>query len=166
MMGVMGGGHNRLNMPNRLGGVMAGCFDLFTLFIYFIYFDTMIKYKISSVKSPKSGLKVYFPSIVQVAHLSFDDVVTAVEKECTLTRADVRGALSALEYVVLKELKQGNTVRLGGVGSFRLTIVSKNGEDDAANVSARNIARVRTHFTPSGAMSAALQGSEINAVVQ
>ena len=136
------------------------------LFTYFIYFDTMIKYKISSVKSPKSGLKVYFPSIVQVAHLSFDDVVTAVEKECTLTRADVRGALSALEYVVLKELKQGNTVRLGGVGSFRLTIVSKNGEDDAANVSARNIARVRTHFTPSGAMSAALQGSEINAVVQ
>lgn len=85
----------------------------------------MIKYKISSVKSPKSGLKVYFPSIVQVAHLSFDDVVTAVEKECTLTRADVRGALSALEYVVLKELKQGNTVRLGGVGSFRLTIVSR-----------------------------------------
>ena len=141
-------------------------------FIYLIYlltlfiFDTMIKYKISSVKSPKSGLKVYFPSIVQGAHLSFDDVVTAVEKECTLTRADVRGALSALEYVVLKELKQGNTVRLGGVGSFRLTIVSKNGEDDAANVSARNIARVRTHFTPSGAMSAALQGSEINAVVQ
>lgn len=129
----------------------------------------MIKYKISSVKSPKSGLKVYFPSIVQVAHLSFDDVVAAVEKECTLTRADVRGALSALEYVVLKELKelkQGNTVRLGGVGSFRLTIVSQNGEDDAANVSARNIARVRTHFTPSGAMSAALQGSEINAVVQ
>ena len=118
------------------------------------------------MKSPKSGLKVYFPSIVQVAHLSFDDVVAAVEKECTLTRADVRGALSALEYVVLKELKQGNTVRLGGVGSFRLTIVSKNGEDDAANVSARNIARVRMHFTPSGAMSAALQGSEINAVVQ
>lgn len=139
---------------------------LLYLFTYFIYFDTMIKYKISSVKSPKSGLKVYFPSIVQVAHLSFDDVVAAVEKECTLTRADVRGALSALEYVVLKELKQGNTVRLGGVGSFRLTIVSKNGEDDAANVSARNIARVRTHFTPSGAMSAALQGSEINAVVQ
>lgn len=66
----------------------------------------MIKYKISSVKSPKSGLKVYFPSIVQVAHLSFDDVVAAVEKECTLTRADVRGALSALEYVVLKELNR------------------------------------------------------------
>lgn len=53
--------------------------DLLYLFTYFIYFDTMIKYKISSVKSPKSGLKVYFPSIVQVAHLSFDDVVAAVE---------------------------------------------------------------------------------------
>ena len=24
---MAGDGHNRLNMPNRLGGVMAGCFD-------------------------------------------------------------------------------------------------------------------------------------------
>lgn len=122
----------------------------------------MIQYKISSVKSPKSGLKVYFPSIVQSGTLSLNDVTSRIAKRSTMHAADIKAVLSALEGVAGDALANGHTVRLGDLGSFRLTCAATGGEDDAAKVTAKHVSRLRIRFTPSGAMQRMLRDTNQN----
>lgn len=122
----------------------------------------MIQYKISSVKSPKTGQKVYFPSIVQSGALSLNEVANRIAKRSTMHTADIKAVLSALEGVAGDALTSGHTVRLGDLGSFRLTCVATGGEDDAANVTAKHVSRLRIRFTPSGAMQRMLRDTNQN----
>lgn len=122
----------------------------------------MIQYKISSVKSPKTGLKVYFPSIVQSGTLTLNEVTSRIAKRSTMHASDIKAVLSALEAVVGDALASGHTVRLGDLGSFRLTCTATKGEDDAAMVSAKHVSRLRVRFTPSGAMQRMLRDTGQN----
>ena len=62
--------------------------------------------------------------------------------------ADIKAVLSALDGVVGDALTSGHTVRLGDLGSFRLTCVATGGEDDATKVTANHVSRLRVRFTP------------------
>lgn len=59
-----------------------------------------------------------------------------------------KGALDAIEYELKQALLNGNTVRLGDLGSFSITVTSE-AADTKANVSAANIKRVCVKFYPS-----------------
>lgn len=48
-----------------------------------------------------------------------------IEKESTVSAADIRAVLNALQSIVIGELQQGRSVRLGDLGSFHLTISGK-----------------------------------------
>ena len=122
----------------------------------------MIQYKISSVKSPKTGLKVYFPVIAQSGTLSLNDVTSRIAKRSTMHAADIKAVLSALEGVAGDALTSGHTVRLGDLGSFRLTCAATGGEDDATKVTANHVSRLRVRFTPSGAMQRMLRDTNQN----
>ena len=122
----------------------------------------MIQYKISSVKSPKTGLKVYFPVIAQSGTLSLNDVTSRIAKRSTMHAADIKAVLSALDGVVGDALTSGHTVRLGDLGSFRLTCAATGGEDDATKVTANHVSRLRVRFTPSGAMQRMLRDTNQN----
>lgn len=122
----------------------------------------MIQYKISSVKSPKTGQKVYFPTIVQSGTLSLDDVTSRISKRSTMHAADIKAVLSALERVAGDALTSGHTVRLGDLGSFRLTCAATGGEDDSTNVTAKHVSRLRIRFTPSAAMQRMLRDTNRN----
>lgn len=122
----------------------------------------MIQYKISSVKSPKTGLKVYFPVIAQSGTLYLNDVTSRIAKRSTMHAADIKAVLSALDGVVGDALTSGHTVRLGDLGSFRLTCVATGGEDDATKVTANHVSRLRVRFTPSGAMQRMLRDTNQN----
>lgn len=122
----------------------------------------MIQYKISSVKSPKTGLKVYFPVIVQSGSLTLSEVASRIAKRSTMHTADIKAVLSALEVVAGDALTSGHTVRLGDLGSFRLTCAATGGEDDAAKVTANHVSRLRIRFTPSGAMQRMLRDTNHN----
>lgn len=47
-------------------------------------------------------------------------IVKRVEKRSTVSSANVKAVLDALQYEVIEALETGNTVRLGDLGSFRL----------------------------------------------
>lgn len=86
-----------------------------------------------------------------------EQVIARVEKACSLTAADVKAALDALEYQVMQALMQGRTMRLGDFGSFRPTV--KNGKRMVTNpddLSAADVAAVRVRFTPSAKLRKAL----------
>ena len=54
--------------------------------------------------------------------VSLAQVIKRVEKRSTVSSADVKAMLDALQYEVIDALQNGNTVRLGDLGSFRLSI--------------------------------------------
>lgn len=112
----------------------------------------MIKYKISSVKSPKTGLKVYFPVIVQSGTLTLSEVASRIAKRSTMHAADIKAVLSALEQTVGDALTSGHSVRLGDLGSFSLTCTTTHGEDAPELVTAKQVKKLRVRFTPSAAM--------------
>lgn len=112
----------------------------------------MIQFKVKKLKSPKTGTLFYFPSIVQSGTLTLSEVASRIAKRSTMHTADIKAVLSALEQTVGDALTSGHSVRLGDLGSFRITCITTHGEDDPKLVTAKQVKKLRVRFTPSGAM--------------
>ena len=85
----------------------------------------MVKYVIRSKKNPqKKDVVKYYPQMAPTTPLSLDQIIKRVEKRSTVSSADVKAVLDALQYEVIEALASGSTVRLGDLGSFRLTMKS------------------------------------------
>lgn len=112
----------------------------------------MIQFKVKKLKSPKTGTLFYFPSIVQSGTLTLSEVASRIAKRSTMHTADIKAVLSALEQTVGDALTSGHTVRLGDLGSFRLTCNASNGADAPELVTTKQVRKFSVRFTPSGAM--------------
>ena len=75
-----------------------------------------------------------------------------IEKTCTVSSADIKAVLDALQHEIVESLRAGNSVRLGDLGSFRATL-SSSGVEAPENVSASLIKSVRVRFTPGAKMN-------------
>ncbi len=117
----------------------------------------MIQYAVRYIKNATTGDKLYFPQAVLSGTMKLTDVATEVEKRSTVSSADVKAVLDALQFEVRQALADGHTVRLGDLGSFRPTL-SAQGADDVKKATTSLIKRVRVRFTPSAALQAELSG--------
>ena len=81
-------------------------------------------------------------------------IVGRIEKRSGVSSASVKAVLDALQYEILQTLADGNSVRLGDLGSFRLTMhgegvtTAKEAKEKGANL----IKRVSVRFTKSSTM--------------
>jgi predicted histone-like DNA-binding protein len=108
-------------------------------------------------KNPKDATKLsYYPSISKQTPVKRDAFFDEITHESTLTKHDVKAAVSALEAQVIKYLEEGYSVRLGDLGSFHLTCKGK-GEATEDKVTTKDILRLRVQFTPSAVMEAAFK---------
>ena len=121
----------------------------------------MINFVVRSRKNFKLDKKQYFPTIAASVPVKYDEVVEQVEKFCTLSESDVAAVLEALEHVIIDALKQGKSVRLGTLGSFRPTIAVGQSRESEDAVSASDIKFLRCRFTPSGKMARSLMLKEL-----
>lgn len=115
----------------------------------------MIKYVIRSKKNPqKKDMVKYYPQMAPTTPLSLDQIIKRVEKRSTVSSADVKAVLDALQYEVIEALASGSTVRLGDLGSFRLTMKSEGAATaaEAKQKGAQLIKRVNVQFTKSTTM--------------
>lgn len=117
--------------------------------------DIMIPYQVKAIKSPKTGDIKYYAQIAPQNYVDLDAITEAISNECTLTEHDIKAVLSALQEQVLLNLRSGNTVRLGDLGSFRLTLSSKY-SDTAEEVSVDNIKALHVRFTKSARLNQTL----------
>ena len=112
----------------------------------------MIKYVIQAKKNPLNKNEVkYYLQMVPTTPMTLAQIVKRVEKRSTVSSADVKAVLDALQYEVIEALEAGNTVRLGDLGSFRLTIKA-DGVPTAAEAKkkgAQLIKQVNVQFTKS-----------------
>lgn len=118
----------------------------------------MIRYKIIGRKKPGTadGPILYYPVIADVHPVSIDQVAELIESESTVSLADIRAVLTSLEKVVIRTLKDGRSVRLGDIGSFRPTISCAKAKQNAREVTDADIERLRVRFTPGSKMSRSL----------
>ena len=112
----------------------------------------MIQYIIRSLKNPHSGELKLYPVIAPTGTMTKQQVIDVIERTTTLTSADIKACLDALEWAIVDAMKDGKSVRLGDLGSFRPTITA-DGTADLEKCNASLIKRVRVRFTPSGRMS-------------
>ena len=139
-------------------------------------------------KNPKNETKAWYPQVALAQTISADEVIDGIVDKCTLTRVDVKACLVALEEVVIEQLKLGNSVRFGTLGSFRPTIKTRFKVVDAegnekwgtggckvandvfdtdgttikmAGVHTENIAGINVCFTKSGIMKRKLQRDQL-----
>lgn len=128
----------------------------------------MIKYVIQEKKNPLNGEVKYYPQIAPATPMTVDQIIKRVEKRSTVSSADVKAVLDALQYEVIDALESGNTVRLGDLGSFRLTIKA-DGMATAAEAKkqgAKLIKQVNVQFTKSTAMRDAFEVQRLDFAAQ
>ena len=94
----------------------------------------------------------YYPQIAATTPLTLPEIAERIEQRSTVSSADVKGVLDALQLAVKDALMAGKSVRQGDLGSFRpgLRVAETVGDKSAVNAS--TIAGVRVLFTPSSAL--------------
>lgn len=101
----------------------------------------------------------YYLQAAPTTPLTLSQIVKRIERRSTVSSADVKAVLDALQYEVIDALQNGNSVRLGDLGSFRLTLQSE-GVSTAAEAKKRGsdlIRKVNVQFTKSTAIRDALE---------
>jgi predicted histone-like DNA-binding protein len=117
----------------------------------------MITLKVRGLKNFKLDKKQYFPQVAPAPPIGLNDVAEQIEKQSTVSLADIKGVLDALQEVVLEAMADGYSVRLGDLGSFRPTISAAKSREKQEDVSADDIKAVRVRFTPAPALTKRLQ---------
>ncbi|MGR4837730.1 MULTISPECIES: HU family DNA-binding protein [unclassified Bacteroides] len=115
----------------------------------------MIKYVIQAKKNPLKKNEVkYYPQAAPTTPVTLAQIIKRIEKRSTVSSADVKAVLDALQYEVVDALENGNTVRLGDIGSFRLTIKAEGAATaaEAKIKGAKLIKKVNVQFTKSTVM--------------
>lgn len=123
----------------------------------------MIKYVIRAKKNPIARSVKYYPQIAPTTPVTLAQIVKRIEKRSTVSSADVKAVLDALQYEVIEALQNGNSVRLGDLGSFRLSIKANGSttSDEARRTGANAIKAINVQFTKSTAMRDALSPSGV-----
>lgn len=109
-----------------------------------VHYKTITKGK-PGVKS--GGTKKHYATIVTKGERNIEQLTKSMEKISTVSGADIRAVLYALVDVIPDSLAEGEIVRLGDLGSFRLSL-SSTGEDSADEVTISSINGARIIFTP------------------
>lgn len=109
-----------------------------------------IQYKVISKTQPGvpgGGVEKYYASINTLGEVDIDELTRDIEKISTVSGADIRAVLYALVDVATNELADGNIVRLGDMGSLRMSL-SSSGFDASESVNATAIKGTKVLFTP------------------
>lgn len=93
------------------------------------------------------GVKKNYAVPVTMGELTLVDLTNSIEKRCTVTGADIRAVVYALVDVAIENLTQGHIVRLGDLGSLRITL-SSEGMDLEDQVTSDTIKKAGVIFTP------------------
>ena len=75
--------------------------------------------------SQGTNKKRYHARVVPAGRISTDDLAEEIQKECTLTVADVKSVLIALADKMSEHLGEGRKVHLDGIGYFQVNLHCK-----------------------------------------
>ena len=98
----------------------------------------MLYYLVSRRNPLKREEIKWYAQPVRVRPIELQTLATDIESRTTLSRADVKGLLDAVEHELIAQLAAGNRVALGDLGSFKLKIRSR-GEKEKKKFTPKNM---------------------------
>jgi predicted histone-like DNA-binding protein len=111
----------------------------------------MIKYNVIPRKNPINKVVKYYAQMAPVTPVTLNDVAEEIASTCTVTLHDCKAVLSALQEQIARNLRQGNSVRLGDLGSFH-AIIKCRGANTMEDFTASNITGLKVAFKMSSPM--------------
>ena len=111
----------------------------------------MVKYQVVPKKNPINKEIKYYAKMAPVNPVKLSELAESISAQCTVTVHDVKAVLSALQEHIATQLRNGNSVRLGDLGSFRPIIKSK-GSNSVDGFSTSNIQGLKVSFYMSTSM--------------
>ena len=105
----------------------------------------MLYYLVSRRNPLKREEIKWYAQPVRVRPIELQTLAIDIESRTTLSRADVKGLLDAVEHELIAQLAAGNRVALGDLGSFKLKIRSR-GEKEKKKFTPKNILGTRVLF--------------------
>lgn len=109
-----------------------------------------IKYKSLERGEPGvkgGGKKKFYAAPVLGSEVTLEAVTKKVEKTSTVSGADIRAVLYAMVDTIVDDLSDGNIVRLGELGSLRVSF-SSDGVSSPNDVNTSIIKGAKIIFTP------------------
>lgn len=108
--------------------------------------------KFKSIQKAQPGVKgggdkKYYANPVYTGEITLDQLTEKIEKISTVNGADIRAVLYALVDVIPAELANSQIVRVGDLGSFRISLGSE-GNAKEEEVTANSIKSSKILFTP------------------
>ena len=105
------------------------------------------------------GVKKFYASPVHDREISLDGLTKAIEKTSTVNGADIRAVLYAMVEEAVSGLSDGRIIRLGELGSLRITL-SSEGKDTAEEVTASSVKKAGVIFTPGAKLQEMLKSAK------
>ncbi|MCT4603272.1 MAG: HU family DNA-binding protein [Marinifilum sp.] len=93
------------------------------------------------------GEKKFYATNMLSGHVDIEELSDKIALISTVSGADTRAVLYALIDVIPSELSDGKSVKLGDIGSFRVS-VSSDGVKTADEVNANCVRKSKILFTP------------------
>ncbi|MBS2210174.1 HU family DNA-binding protein [Carboxylicivirga mesophila] len=125
-----------------------------------------VKYKVIERGQPGvagGGEKKFYANALTNGELTLEKLTTRIEKISTVGGADIRAVLYALVDVMTDGLEEGAIVRLGDLGSLRVSI-SSNGEINEEDITSHSIKSSKCIFTPGKKLKQMLNNLEYQKV--
>ena len=119
-----------------------------------------VKFKVIERGMPGAaagGPTKFYASPVSEGEMTLAGLTKAIEKVSTVSGADIRAVLYALVDVSIDSLSNGTVVRLGDLGSLRMSL-SSEGRETAKDVTASAIKKSSVIFTPGIRIKEMLKG--------
>ena len=125
-----------------------------------------IKYKLAKFKNSGSAYNnFYYPRAVIIGRRGTNELAELIQERCTLTRADVKACLEALSAVMRESLENSFSVRLDGLGIFKVGIQTKEMVEDIKDFNVNTcIKGYRINFLPEYAKDAS--GKHIRTILK
>jgi len=112
-------------------------------------------HEIGSVIDPAAPKKFYLRP-VSSGEMTLDDLAEEISHASSLSEADVHAVLQSLVHAIPRAISDGYIVRLGNLGSFRMS-VNSTGSAKKEDVSEKNISKRRLIFNAAKQMKSKLE---------
>jgi predicted histone-like DNA-binding protein len=109
------------------------------------------------------GVKKFYASPVQGREMTLEGLTRAIERKSTLSGADIRAVLYAMVEQAADGLSEGRIIRLGYLGSLRITL-SSEGRNSAEEVTASAVKKAGVIFTPGTKLQTMLKTAKFKKV--
>jgi len=119
-----------------------------------------VKFKVIERGQPGvagGGQKKYYAMVVSDGEFTLENMTTEIEKRCTVNGADIRAVLYSMVDVAAQNLEEGTIVRLGELGSLRMSL-SSEGREKEEDVNATAIRGNSIIFSPGPKLKDSLLG--------